>query len=99
MAKAAADVRDKSAGFELLDNALQGRQPLRHQACPVAIAIEGGNAAREASIMITPGDALSGAKGLDCLFFIRSHGGGHRPGNREEDRALFIGQHQGLFRG
>ena len=61
MPVAASDVGHLDAGLHLLYHAVQRREPLLHEICPVAIAIEGCNAAGQARVVLAPSDAADGA--------------------------------------
>ena len=97
MAVAAADVGDRDAGLELLHHAIERRQPLRHEARAVAVAVERRRAAGEAPVMLAPGDALAGAEGLERLRLVEPHRRRHVPGVRDVDRAVLVGQHHRLL--
>jgi hypothetical protein len=64
---AAADVRHGDTPLELIDDPIQRRQPLRHEAHLVAITVEGGDAAVQATAVVTPGNPLPGPEGLGGL--------------------------------
>ena len=48
--------------------------------------------------MIAPADALAGAEGLHRLVLVGPHRRRNVPGIRHEDRAVLVGQHEGLLR-
>ncbi len=94
---AAAHVGDRDAGLEPLDDAVERGQPLRHQAGPIAVAVESRHAAVQAAVVIAPGDALAGAKGLEGPFLVEPHRYRHLPCGRDEHRAILVGQHHRLL--
>ena len=73
MAVAAAHVGDVDAGFELRHHAVERRQPLRHEAGAVAVAVERGHAAGKPPVMLAPGHAAAGAKRLERPCPRRAH--------------------------
>lgn len=59
---AAADVGDLGAGVELVDHAIQRRQPFGHQVRVVAGAEEALGAVEQAGVVFAPFHALAGAE-------------------------------------
>ncbi len=98
MAVPAADVGDARARLKLRHNAVERRQPLAQQAAAIGIAVEGGDAAVQPSVMLAPAYAASAAHGVEGLLLVRPHGGDHLPGMRQEDRAFVVGEHRRLLR-
>ena len=84
--------------FELLDDAVEGRQPFGDEAAAIGVAVEGRDAAIEPPVMVAPGDALAGAEGLHRLVLVEPHRGRNVPGIRDEDRAVLVGEDEGLLR-
>ncbi len=93
VAVAAADVGHRDAGFELRDHAVERRQPLRHEARAVAVAVERGDAARHARVVLAPRDAAAGAKRIERLRLVGPHRRRQVPRMRDVVRALFVGEH------
>jgi hypothetical protein len=73
-----------AVGAELLDDA--ERRPFGHEARLVAVAAEGGDAAIKPAVMVAPGNAGAGAKGLGRVTGMTP--GGYRRRFRIPDYAL-----------
>lgn len=93
----ASNIRDVHAAFELLDDALQGRQPGVDQIGIVAWTEEPFRTAKQTRAMIVPPDAIAGLECLPHLFFIEPQRGQELECACHEGRAVFIGEHQLLL--
>ncbi len=98
VAVAATDVGHRDAGAQLLDHAVERRQPLGQQAGAVGVAIERRHAAEQAAVVVAPGHALAAAERLERLVLVEPHRGRRVPGVRDVQRAVLVGQHQRLLR-
>lgn len=75
----ASNIRDVHAAFELLDDALQGRQPGVDQIGIVAWTEEPFRTAKQTRAMIVPPDAIAGRNA--CLTFSSSSHSADRNSN------------------
>ncbi len=98
MAVTAADIGHERAGFELLDDPFEGRQPFGNQACLVGIAVKGSDPASEPPVMVAPGNAVAGAESLHRLVLVCPHRCRNGPGSGDENRAVLVGKDKGLLR-
>ena len=75
----------------------QSRQPVRNEMAVVRVSIEGGDPLVEARIVVTPGDALSGAERFDGSVLVEPHRNRHFPRWRYKFRAVFMSENPGFF--
>ena len=96
-AVAAADVGHLGAALELVDHAVERRQPLAQQVRLVAGPEEPLDAAEQAVAVLAPADALAGLEGLGQLRLVGEHGGQRIEAARHVDGAVLVGEHGGLL--
>ena len=96
-AVAAADVRDRPAGLQPLDDAVERRQPLRHQVRAVADGEHALDAVEEPVVVLVPAEALARDEALRDALARQDRRVGALEGADHLERAGGIGEHEGVL--
>ena len=94
---AAADIRDLGAALELVDDAVERRQPLLHQLVLVGGAEEARGAAEQAFGAVVPADALAGPERFRDFRLVQHEGRHHVADRAHEIGAVLVGEHHRLL--
>ncbi len=89
---AAADVRDPGAGRELVEHAVERRQPGVHQVRQIAGPEKSLSAGEQVVMVLVPAKALARAEALGYLRLVLDGGRHQLKGARDERGAVFVGQ-------
>ena len=88
------DVDHARAVAELLDDAVERREPGLHEVGLVAGAEQAQDAGVESVVVVAPADALAGGERADEGLVVGEAGGDGLEGAAQEDRAGLVGEHE-----
>ena len=96
---AASDIGHLGAAVQLVDDAIERGEPRTDQIVVVAGAEEARHRAEHAAGLLAPGDAPAGPERLLDLWLVVEHRRHQVEAAQHVDRAVFGGEHHGLFGG